>query len=1152
MLRACLAACAMLATTTAFAAAPPPLWRNLSVWEGFQVKALEASLTRHALLGDFEKATEASRQIAEFRRKYQGSTHWEAVDAVLEIEDWQRLAKVASKDRPTLLRVRRLNEQGAKLIEKGLSGKAEKPLREALAINKKVLGEDHPNTATSYNNLAACLEEQSKHVEALTLYRQALKINQKALSEGHAGMATSYGNVAHCLDNQGKYNEAVVLHQMALAIRQKALGEGHPDTATSYNNLAACLDHLGRYAEALPLYRLALPIRQKVLGEGHRDTADSYNNLASCLNTLGKHAEALDHSRRALAIRRKALGEGHPDTAVSFNNLASCLDDQGKHAEALPLYLKALAIRQVVLTEDHVNTATSYNNLAYCLQALGMHKDVLTLHKRALAIYQKVLDEEHPSIANSYNNIAFCVERQGKHAEALSLYKKALAIRRKRLGEEHPITAVTYNNMALCSNALGKHAEALTSHRRALAIFQKLLGEEHPATATSYINMASCLDSLGKQDEALRLLQRSLPGQEAARFHTASSGFDRALASSQKASPHAMLAVGLAKAGQPQNAFRHAEMALSRGLLDDLAGSAPEDLDRLATLTAEINALNTSILPLTTQLELSPGDEDRRARLIAQRGLLEGERARLASAISARQVLSLEQIQKQIPTNAALVLWIDGFGRRAACVLRHEGAPVWEQLPGSGKDGSWTKDDVDLARRAYASLIDPDTRDATRQALYKQCMAPLESHLKGVERLLVVPTAPMARIPVEALTDRWMVSYVPSGSAFARSAERSAAKRATSALVLADPVFTLTPPVYSKAPPHGLLIVAVSAGGVGQKIGLRPGDVLLEYADKALKAPGDLVTTKGDERIPIKLWRDGKPLGGRIPAGELGVVVDKKPVAEALAAWRVTTYKLTAPRGGKEWDALPGTRLEARSLEKLLPGATVRFGSDASEQYLEKLATEGKLKDIGILHIATHGEANQTRPRETALILAQDRLPTAKEQEARVLAGKRPVEGRLTVGTVLDGWKLDAELVTLSACQTGLGAETGGDGMLGFAQALLQKGTRSVVLSRWKVDDGATSLLMVRFYENLLGKRETLKGPMPKAEALRDAKKWLRELPREEALKRLATLVDGVPRGERGGVRPALPTKKPDAPTADRPYAHPYYWAAFVLIGDPR
>jgi CHAT domain-containing protein len=144
--------------------------------------------------------------------------------------------------------------------------------------------------------------------------------------------------------------------------------------------------------------------------------------------------------------------------------------------------------------------------------------------------------------------------------------------------------------------------------------------------------------------------------------------------------------------------------------------------------------------------------------------------------------------------------------------------------------------------------------------------------------------------------------------------------------------------------------------------------------------------------------------------------------------------------------------------------------------------------------------------------------------------------------------------VVLSACQTGLGKDTlGGEGMLGFTQALMQKGARSVVLSRWKVDDSATALLMARFYQNLLGKRDGAKEGMKRADALAEAKGWLRQLSRAEAQERLATLLDGVARGERGSIKAALPERKDDAAKEEeeRPFASPYYWAAFVLLGDP-
>jgi CHAT domain-containing protein len=184
------------------------------------------------------------------------------------------------------------------------------------------------------------------------------------------------------------------------------------------------------------------------------------------------------------------------------------------------------------------------------------------------------------------------------------------------------------------------------------------------------------------------------------------------------------------------------------------------------------------------------------------------------------------------------------------------------------------------------------------------------------------------------------------------------------------------------------------------------------------------------------------------------------------------------------------------------------------------------------------------------VILTQTGLPDPLQQAL----GNKPVfDGRLSVREIQHDWELKAELVTLSACETALGRAAGGEGFVGFTQALLMSGARSVCLSLWKVDDTATALLMQRFYANLLGRRAGLSAPMPKAEALREAKSWLRELSRSDALAVTATLSGGVERGKatKGRESAELSAAVPAGGDNDRPYAAPHFWAAFVLAGDP-
>jgi CHAT domain-containing protein len=264
---------------------------------------------------------------------------------------------------------------------------------------------------------------------------------------------------------------------------------------------------------------------------------------------------------------------------------------------------------------------------------------------------------------------------------------------------------------------------------------------------------------------------------------------------------------------------------------------------------------------------------------------------------------------------------------------------------------------------------------------------------------------------------------------------------------------------------------------------------------------------------------------------------------------------LAAARGGdRDFAALPGTRSEVEAIARLFKSddrpVRILLESDASEPELDRLSVSGELSRIRFIHLATHGVIDEEVPARSAVILTQIDLPDPLTQ---VLNHKPAFDGRLTVREIRRAWDLKADLVTLSACETALGRDAGGEGFVGFTQALLISGARSVCLSLWKVDDTATALLMQRFYANLLGRRPGLTGPMPKAESLREAKAWLRGLRRADVLTLAADLSGGIERGKGSKARrPAdLAAAIPGSADNDRPYASPHFWAAFVLAGDP-
>jgi len=204
-----------------------------------------------------------------------------------------------------------------------------------LAIREKSLGPEHPDTATSLNNLALFYRSMGDYTAALPLYQHALAISEKAHGPDHPRTATSLNNLAVLLDDSmGAYVLVEPLYQRALAIREKALGPNHPDTATSLNNLAGMYDAISDYAQAKPLHQRALAISEKTLGPDHPNTATSLNNLAAMYDAMGDYAQAKPLYQRALNIYEKALGPDHSNTAGSLKNLALLHWAQGHWQQA--------------------------------------------------------------------------------------------------------------------------------------------------------------------------------------------------------------------------------------------------------------------------------------------------------------------------------------------------------------------------------------------------------------------------------------------------------------------------------------------------------------------------------------------------------------------------------------------------------------------------------------------------------------------------------------------------------------------------------------------------------------------------------------------------------------------------------------------------
>jgi tetratricopeptide (TPR) repeat protein len=906
------------------------------------------------------------------------------------------------------------------------------------------------------------------------------------------------------------------------------------------------------------MHRRGLAICLKALGESHPATATSFNNLGEIIRDQGRLTEAEAMNRRALAIRLDVRGEEHLETALSYNNLAVVLWAQRKLAEAELMLHRALTIKLKTLGDAHLATANSYNNLAEVLREEGKLAEAETMHRNALATRVKELGEAHPDTAASYNNLALVLLAQGKLAEAEAMLRQDLAIGVKALGEFHPATATTYNNLAVVLGDEGRLAEALTMHRHALAARLKSLGDGHPDTATSYHHLGQTLARLGKADDALGALTDAVRVFKLARLRGA-RGLEYGLLGEQDPSP--VLALALARAGRSQEAWERWEQGQARGVLDEVAGRAARPLTAGEALSESdllrrSQAVDESISRLVHQDRLTPQDEkrladlrreesDTRRQLLDLQQILERKYGPLAG-----RPVTLDEAQAAIPDDTILVGWVDADLRHAACVLRRTGPPVWVAIAGLGRHEAWDAEDEARAGRLRDALAARAPEREWRplfEALARQRIGPLEPHLKNVRRIVVVNSPGLAGVPIEVLLaihgggrePRRDVAYTPSAAMFVHLARATRpAVRPATLLALGDPAYSVAKSDTKQRgspPDHGLRVARVEPNGNADLFGIKAGDILLEYNGTPLKAVGDLrevAADRGPKRVTLRVWRAGDVRPVEVASGPLGVGLDGTEVVQALRA-RDEVIRGTR---GDSWDRLPGTRQEVQAIAGLFSagGVTTILGDEARESVLQGLARSGKLKTFRFLHFAAHGRADPRSAYRSGLILAPDPDRSGETNEPET-------DGEIAAEQIARTWDLDADLVVLSACQSALGRAAGGEGYLGFTQPLLAKGARSVVLSLWKVDDRATALLMRRFYENLLAKREGLESPMPKAEALGEAKRWLRELPGGQVVLDRAGVTRSEPRKSKIG----------ETPSSTRPFNHPYYWASFILIGNP-
>nr|WP_241267624.1 tetratricopeptide repeat protein [Streptomyces scabichelini] len=389
------------------------------------------------------------------------------------------------------------------------------PLRSAvLARDERLLGDTHPDTLISRNNLALAHKAAGDLDRAIPLFESTLTQRERTLGDTHPQTLTSRNNLALAYEAAGDLKRAIPLLESNLTQREQVDGDSHPQTLTSRNNLALAYEAAGDVQRAIPLLESNLTRSARVLGDTHPDTLISRNSLALAYEKAGDLKRAIPLYESTLAQRERVHGDTHPSTLISRNNLALAYQEAGDLKRAITLFESTLTQRERILGDTHPQTLTSRSNLALAYKDAGNLDGALPLFEATLTQRERVLGHTHPQTLISRVCLAGAYKGAGDLKRAIPLYESTLAQSERVHGDTHPFTMTTRNNLAGAYRAAGDLKRAIALFEVTLAQRQQVLGETHPSTMRSRGNLAVVYEAAGDLERAIPLYESTLAQRE--------------------------------------------------------------------------------------------------------------------------------------------------------------------------------------------------------------------------------------------------------------------------------------------------------------------------------------------------------------------------------------------------------------------------------------------------------------------------------------------------------------------------------------------------------------------------------------------------------------------------------------------------------------
>jgi CHAT domain-containing protein/Tfp pilus assembly protein PilF len=955
---------------------------------------------------------------------------------------------------------------------------------------------------------------KSNQPETRELAERALRVKRNALGPGDAGLATSLDNLAHVFRAVGQYDESRRYFEEGLRLREASLGPDHVDVAHSLNQLGWVLYNIGEFSRAKAMGQRSVEIRERVLGVDP-DVASSMNNLAIYLKTLGDYSGARLLYEKALSIYESTLGPEHGQVASSLNNLAILLKSQGELATAIELHERSIRVGEKTLGPDHPTVAQGLGNLAGLYMHMGNHPTATRLYLRALGILEGTLGPDNPRLAGILNSLGRQLTDAGDPKTARGYLERALEIREAAHGPEHTLVGRVLNNLGHLEVSVGDLAAAKKTFERSYSIMQSNLGPDHPDSAEVLEKLGDVLHRSGEHTAArerfvaaLAVYERNL-GPDHPSVAKCLQALSSLLLDMNQLTPALQFALRADEIGREHLRLTARTLPERQALAYALARPAGQDVafSVLARQQKSTSETTTDVWNAVIRSRALVLDEMRtRRRAMSQ---AEQPARRLARASEQLANLLVRGPGRQTTEQYRTLLLAAAEERDAAERALAEASLSFRR---TNEATRYVLADVAAALPDRSALVAyvryerqhvPEPQPSYMALVLRSGSEPVAVHLGTEEEIEPLVSRwrdqiAAARTRIPALSRSGDARYRQSGEELRNFVWDPIATRVGSS----DRVFVV---------PDGLLHL-VNLG----TLPVADGAYLIETAPPIhyLSTERDLI--RGDDR----------PVPGR------GLLLAGGPdFGTASAPGRSTGGNDCTDFDSLRFSPLPGTIKEIDAVASLWTNRHTQ-GPQARVLKLQGAeATEDAFKEQAggyqVLHLATHGffvnercETGARTPNAEGTIRS---LAPPADDETTVLAGlalaganlrngsnPEGSDGILTAQEIASIDLTGVEWVVLSACDSALGTIRAGEGVFGLRRAFQIAGAETLITSLWSVEDASGRAWTRRLYEARL-------DGLGSAEAVHRASLGILEARRR-----------------------------------DRQSTHPFYWGAFVAVGDWR